>query len=144
MVGQVVELVIADPPAWLLPCDGAEYLMADYPDLAAVIDPGFVTDETHFRVPDRVERIALGGITLAEQGGENAHTLTVDELASHRHTQDQFGSAPSVVLGALEGFEIAPEAGYTGYEGGGEAHNNMQAHEGSAFYIIARLPEPGD
>lgn len=140
MIGMIIELVTDDPPAWLLRCDGTEYANVDYPDLAAVIHANFHTDDDHFRVPDRDRRLGMDGMLMADTEGEETHTLTVAEIPSHRHTQDQFGSALSSVLGALEGFAISPEAGYTGYEGGGEAHNNIQPVEGTAFYIVARFP----
>lgn len=144
MIGQIIELGTATAPAWLLRCDGAEYANVDYPDLAAVINAGFVVDEDHFRVPDRNQRVGVDGFTVASQGGEASHTQTISELVSHRHSQDQFGTAASVVLGTEPGFEIAPEAGYTGYEGGGEAFNVRDPYEGTQFYIVARLPQAGD
>lgn len=140
MIGEIKELAIETIPEWLLLCDGSTYANVDYPELAAVIHPGYVVDEDHFRVPQRELRFAIGGAYPGQQGGEETHVLTVDEIPSHRHSQDQWGSAPSVVLGALEGFQAAPEAGYTGYEGGGEAHNNMPPYEMTQFFIVARYP----
>jgi len=142
-IGEVREFAIADSPEGWLRCDGATYANVDYPLLAAVIHAGFVVDADNFRVPDRGQRVGVDGFTVASQGGEANHTMTVAELVSHRHAQDQFGTAASVVLGTEPGFEIAPEAGYTDYEGGGEAFNVRDPYEGTQFYIRAAWPTAG-
>lgn len=142
-IGEIREFAIADPPVGWLRCDGAEYANVDYPLLAAVINPGFVVDVDHFRVPDRNRRLGMDGLDVAMHEGEETHILLVSEMPSHRHMVEQFGTAPSVVLGELAGFEIAPEADFTGFEGGGGAHNNIQPVEGTQFYIRADWPTVG-
>jgi microcystin-dependent protein len=143
VIGQVIELSLADPPAWALRCNGATYANVDYPELAAVIHAGLIVDDDHFRVPDRDRRIGVDGFYPGMQGGEETHVLTIAELPVHDHPQDQWSTAPSVVLGELPGFEAAPVAGNTGLTGGGDAHENMPPYEGSQFFIIARLPTAG-
>lgn len=71
--------------------------------------------------------------TLGAKGGEEAHANTLTETASHRHEKAaQFGTdgnsfsdygAWSRVGGSASG-----GAGYTNYQGGSEAHNNMQPY----------------
>jgi microcystin-dependent protein len=140
MIGEIKRLATATIPDWCLICDGASYLDADYPELGAVIHANYRIDATHFRVPDYIGNFDLGNGTPGNAGGEAEHTLSVGELPSHRHTQDQFGSAPSVVLGELAGFEIAPVAGFTGFTGGDQPHNNMPPYETSIPVIVARRP----
>lgn len=139
MIGQVIELAI-DCPSWCLECDGTTYLKADYPLLAAVIDPAYEIDSTHFRVPDHLARFALGEIILAQQGGESSVTLTIAEMPAHTHSEQDPGSvvvqsgAPSVAL-SDPGLPST-----TGSTGGGGAHENMPPYETIRKVIIARYP----
>lgn len=144
MLGQVVELEVQDPPAWLLRCDGAEYLRVDYPELYAVIRAEFIVDADHFVVPQRDRRIGIDGITPALQGGENTHTLTEAEMPAHTHTEGI--ASPIAINGGLEApaASAIPAVSLTGSTGGGAAHNNMQAYEGSQFFIVARYPRVGE
>lgn len=139
MIGEVRYITTAVPD-WCLICDGATYLKADYPDLWTVIDAAYEIDTDHFRVPDLIARFPLGSGVLAVQGGEDQHTLTVAEIPSHRHSQDQFSTAASTVLGELPGLAIAPAAGFTGFTGGGDPHNNMPPYETMLPVIVARHP----
>lgn len=141
MIGEIKQLAVEVPPDWMLPCDGSEYLRADYPELMAVLDPAYYTDATHFRTPDRTLRFGVGGIALATQGGELEHTLTEGEMPAHVHTEQTLGLIESIVLGENIGFSIQePITVNTGSTGGGAPHNNMPPYEGVHWYIIARYP----
>lgn len=73
-------------------------------------------------------------------GGEKTHTLTVDEMPSHRHNIGQTysgyrlyqdGSAPN---GIYTGYATSEP---TNYVGGGEAHNNLQPY--ITCYMFKRI-----
>lgn len=73
-------------------------------------------------------------------GGEKTHTLTVEEMPSHRHRIGQTysgyrlyqdGSAPN---GIYTGYATSEP---TDYEGGGQAHNNLQPY--ITCYMFKRI-----
>jgi len=134
MTGQIVAFAgDTAPDRWLM-CDGTTYLRVDYPDLYATLDAAFIVDADHFSVPDLRGRTLLGagsgpGLTprsVGATGGEEAHQLTVAELASHSHsisTQLPIGTA---VPPPLDDLIQNPFPGSTGNTGGDTPHNNMQ------------------
>lgn len=135
MIGEIKELVLNTVPDWLLPCDGTEYLGADYPLLWAVIHDNLKTDATHFRTPDRARRVGWGEAVGAQEGAEK-HTLTFAELpAEATNVASDYIELESGSLG----FALYDINGY----GGGGAHNNIQPTEGAQFYIVAALPVAG-
>lgn len=65
--------------------------------------------------------------TAEETGGAKTHTLTVAELPSHRHSVGSLTLATdSGVAERKVGGADGPD--YTGYTGGGNAHNNLQPY----------------
>lgn len=161
MIGEIVPYAgttIPDPN-WLF-CDGASVLRADYPDLFAVIGTTFgAADSSHFNLPDMRGRSPVGAGTgsglssraVGDSFGEEAHQLTVAELAAHTHTDAGHthveGTAAPAVGAAITGVPVpsaVPSAGVTGSgsasistDGGDQAHNNMQPSLVVNFLIVA-------
>lgn len=130
----------ATPDGWLL-CDGREVSRTAHAALFIAIGTrwGAGDGTTTFNLPDYAGRFVLGaggGYALATQGGAATHTLTVDEMPTHRHGmatgryggQNDEPGAKEPFTGALDD---APTA--TGDAGGGQAHNNMPP------YAVARV-----
>jgi hypothetical protein len=71
--------------------------------------------------------------TIGKEGGEKAHTLTVDEMPSHRHTQTRYADALAVSGGDQGVLSAGTSSVSTGqqtlYSGGGQAHNNLQPYK---------------
>lgn len=126
-IGEIRPFTFSPVPAGWLLLDGAAVNVTDYPGLAAVV-PGAWVSGGNINLPDMIGRGIVGsgtGYTLGDVGGEENHTLTVDEIPPHTHsyevavlTADIKGELPAPALDAL-----APSS--TGSTGGGDPHNNM-------------------
>ena len=133
------------PSAKWLKCDGTAYNQADYPALYAAIGVTFgVGGDSTFRVPDLAGRLPVGvgsgpGLTpraLAASGGEEAHVLTVAELASHYH------SISALYPGAVQSGTGQNSWVYNGAQvkntltqGSNTAHNTMPPFLALNFFI---------
>lgn len=143
MIGQVIELVTNDVPAWVLPCDGTEYLGSDYPELWAVIHDNLKTDGTHFRTPDRNRRIAWGETVGAQEGSEE-HTLTVVELPAHNHYYNTVTfDFIELEAGATAFARYDVEQFDTGETGNDTPHSILNPVEGTQYFIVASTPQAG-
>lgn len=71
-----------------------------------------------------------GALTNKSDGGESKHKLTVDEMPSHRHERGGWwrDSGGSSHAGYNYQSSLKSDTAYTGYTGGGQAHNNMQPY----------------
>lgn len=98
-IGSLHMFPLSSGKAGYLPCDGKQYLGADYPDLSAYLADQFntVTDGFHFNVPDyrgmfmRVADYNLAGEsrTLVDpDGGRAMGSLQSDGIRSHTHATD--------------------------------------------------------
>lgn len=162
VIGEVVlwtGTVNPRPGLWL-DCDGASLLRSDYPDLFAVVGVTYgAADGTHFNLPDLRGRLALSTGTgtglstyaLGDTGGEETHTLTTAEQATHSHvdaghTHSEIVAAPNITTigaGAPQPTAV-PGVGLTGIgnaslsnSGGGGAHNNLQPYLALIYLIVA-------
>lgn len=136
-------LSLGAPAGWLF-CDGAPQFQSDKPELFAAIGTTYGATATTFNVPDlRGRAIAgrdnmgttgtagrltsaksgLNGTNLGASGGNEEHTLTINEMPAHTHTVPASGSA-------LRGDSASEAAGNvqgtSGSTGGGAAHLNVQ------------------
>lgn len=138
------------PDEWLV-CDGTPYRKADYPALATVL--GATGTGNEFTVPDLRGRFLMGASDThprASSGGEEAHTLTEEEMPSHSHyvvgsdtwkagagiwgsnvgAGSGWTTVSSYQEGALGRLEAAPA-------GGGQPHNNLPPFYAVGYIIKA-------
>jgi len=150
VIGEIKLMATDGLPAYMLPCDGAIYLKADYLDLWLLLDTPYEVDVDRFRVPDLRGRVPigvggagpLGILARGDQVGAYEHTLTIPEIPSHDHTSHQHGvdldvEGPAGLPQPVTGYAFASTTGLTG---GGQAHNNVQPGEAVVFAIVARYP----
>lgn len=160
----------SSPAGWLL-CDGSAVNRTTYADLFNAIGTSYGVGDgtTTFNVPDFRGRGPVGagtgsGLTaraLGQTGGEEAHILTLGELAQHSHTvtdpQHSHGinspgglivvqdntATNGIVGGAIQKMQgrgdVTINNGATGITvqntGSNTAHNNMQPY-GVATFVI--------
>lgn len=145
--GAFLPIGMSSTPTGFLMCDGAAVSRVTYASLFALFGTtwGVGDGSTTFNVPDFRGRALVGvdgaagrlsaNDALGNSGGEETHTLTVAESASHAHGPSS-GSTPSftIAVGAAPGaFLQTAGSGYgitgnalTNAQGGGGTHNNMQ------------------
>lgn len=160
MLGAIIPSIIdLDPPKFLL-CNGDTYNRVDYPRLYAALPSAFIVDADTLQTPD-LQGLVFGGYfpystvgfdTLFAVVGEDEHTLSTAELASHTHTQTghfhtEGSTAPTAItigpgapapaaIGALGNTStVAPSIDS---EGGDTPHNNIQRTFVGKFYLVAR------
>lgn len=168
LIGMISDFAapIPDDSGWLQ-CDGTNYLIADFPDLFAVIGTIYNTGSTpvdYFSVPDlrgRVRATLNSGETRLPSfanvaggaGGESDHTLITAEMPSHSHSDTGHAHVYSmpvatIVNGGVEApapsATVIPgitDAGFANLTstGGDGAHNNVQPTMALYTYILAKF-----
>lgn len=94
------------------------------------VSPAELFGGTWVRIEDRFLWATTASGTIGATGGSKTHTLTVDEMPSHRHTTNGIPTSKSagaweVLRSAANSHESDYSNHYTAYTGGGKAHNNM-------------------
>lgn len=141
MLGSVLTYCVSALPDNVLLCDGTTYDKDDYPLLWAVLPSGMRTSD-QFTVPDLRDKFIRGGIIsgIGATGGEDNHTLTTNELPSHRHGLWATGDldVESVGIPQPNAMQLSPVVTlYTDYTGGGQAHENRPAFYTLVYGIVA-------
>jgi len=156
-VGAIVAFIglIADIPAKWLPCNNTTYAQADYPDLAAILKPTFISG-ANFNTPNLQGHYIRGAASDSDHSGEsgaNSHTLSIAELPVHNHVvpahahsigaRAALGStANSVALGGVSNTSVATDtepATNTSDIGSGTAFSVEPLHY-RFHWIIKALP----
>lgn len=127
------------PNGWLM-CDGSAVSRTTYSKLFAVIGTTYGTGDgsTTFNLPDMRNRFPVGAgstYSLNSKGGENSHTLTINELPS-----DALYS--NYTTTAQWGDYEASGAYYYRTRGGGQAHENRPPYIGLNFIIYTGTDFP--
>ncbi len=143
MIGEIrwtVAFVI--PDGWLL-ADGSIVLSDDYPDYAAAVDPALVVSPTQVRLPNLIDRVAIGSgnlYAIDDSGGEAEHQLTEAEMPNHLHVYN----SPTFNID-VESVGVPDPTGVgqpaiptnTSSTGGGQPHNNLPPF--AAYKPIVRV-----
>lgn len=114
-----------EPAGWLS-CNGAEYLIDDYPALFAVIGTAYGGDgSTLFAVPSLTDRIPRGADqTVGDEGGHAAPQ-------AHDHALDHDHPPSDVVVAGLPGNTSIPMSGTFPELGGTERALSTEAFTGN-------------
>jgi microcystin-dependent protein len=147
------------PKGWAL-CNGQLLPINQNQALFALLGTTFGGNgQTNFALPDLRDRTPIhvgSGHTLGESGGQQAHTLSLNETPTHTHvangaSNDASVDAPAGNLVATGANQYAPPPGTTTLHpqtlantGGGQAHLNMQPFLTLSFCIALQgiFPSP--
>lgn len=142
LVGTVFWFAGIDVPNNCLLCDGQELYTGDYPALFAAIGYTHGGSGDGFKVPDMVNRTAVGSegsYAVGDKGGETTVTLTEGQLASHNHVIADMTLIPAAAPGEILALAYNPLSNFgTQSAGGGQSHNNMQPYTALLPCIVAK------
>jgi microcystin-dependent protein len=128
----------AAPAGWLL-CDGTPASRTTYAALFAVLGTAYGAGDgsTSFGIPDLRGRVPFGKNTasfnaLGAVGGEETHSLTIAELASHTHV---FAGSPLAAHGHAFAGDALANHGHAFVGGPTPDHNHLMTDGGSDLAI---------
>ncbi|MEY4278695.1 MAG: Microbacterium phage TinyTimothy, partial [Bacteroidota bacterium] len=146
-IGVVSAFAGSAAPLGYLLCDGSAVSRTTYSSLYATIGTTYGSGDgsTTFNVPDLRGRVPVGKNTgtfssLGLTGGEESHTMTVNEMPAHKHTTSVNSALDPSAIG---GYAPSSQSMFFGTDragttanwstamqntGGGQAFNNLQPY----------------
>ena len=153
-----------------LPCDGTERLIANFPELGALLGNTYGEPSTsgNFKLPNLNGRVPVGNgtgndgtdsreFTIGSTGGEYNHQLSIGEMPKHNHIFNQYAlyGTRDAVVNAQVNFimgqcKTTPTAtanssinlqNYILSAGNDEPHNNIQPYTVTKYIIKAKPDE---
>lgn len=129
------------PDGWLI-CNGSAVSRATYSDLFAIIGTtyGVGDGSTTFNLPNLKGKVPVGldntdedFYALGVEGGEKTHTLTTQEMPSHKHTLNFYqtgtgGNAKGVPFNAINNTMVGGDGEGVSNTGGNQPHNILQPY----------------
>jgi len=131
------------PSGWIA-CRGQTLLIADYPELYAVIGTRFgMSGGTGFLLPDMRQRFPVGsehlvsGYEIGDIGGARSVTLDTTQIPAHTHAQLGYATGATTPVQNIGGARTgsATTLNNTGSTGGGASHENRPPYMAMEFII---------
>lgn len=146
--GSVIQTARASAPLGWMICDGTSLLVADYQNLFNAIGYAYGGSGSNFSLPNLKGRIPVGRDaaqvefdTLGEVGGSKTHTLTIDQMPSHTHTQNSHNHTQDAHSHNMSSTS-SPNGDFIGRLGGGQGGWALQNADGSNNNIYRLITAP--
>ncbi|MCP1728643.1 microcystin-dependent protein [Natronospira proteinivora] len=150
-LGEIRMMGFSFAPRGWAHCDGQSLPVSQNQALYSLLGNQFGGNHTTFNLPDLRGRAPVHqdkNQPLGSQGGESAHTLTVNELPSHRHkvvvaSGEKSNDPRNQYIGQADDYYYAGDTPGGGTmdsstvsaEGSGQPHDNMQPYSVVPFCI---------
>lgn len=127
-----------------LVCDGSVYNRVDYPALYAILHSQYILTANTFYVPDLRNRFVVGAgstYNVADTGGADSVTLTINQMPVHNHKYNQYTFGVDIEsVGVPDptgvGNPTIPQVSTN--SGGGASHENRPPYYALKYYIVAQ------